>query len=160
MSIFIQHFNIKIGIRSLEVENIIFRIAKPIFPTNIPAFHQYLVEAMFGGKINILLYISIVSRMNPVGFHPGIIRFIEFHRRNIPSIRPWLSTGNHFPPHTDVLHRLNPRSIFIFTRLIQVKNKIRCQYLPCVVTHHHRTPRSMARTLHICFVSYRIRSQP
>ena len=83
LSIRIKHLHVKIRIRSDEIKDIILRISKPVFPTFIPAFHQYLVESMFGSKINITFHFIIVGRMASVWLCFGIIRLSKFHRINI-----------------------------------------------------------------------------
>ena len=160
MSIFIQILDVKIGIRSHEIENIILGITEPVFPTRIPTLHQYLVKTVFGSKVYVLLHISRVGRMNAVRFHLGIVRIIQFHRREVKSICPGLSPCNHFPPYADIFHRLNPGGIIILARLIQIENQIGGQYLAGIITDYDRTPGSMAGRLHIPFISLSIRSQP
>ena len=156
----IEHFHIKIRIRSDEIKDIILWISKPVFPTFIPAFHQYLVESMFGSKIDITFHFIIVGWMASVWLCLGIIRLSKFHRINIIRIRPGTFSGDHFPPHSDIFHRLNPRNIFINTRLIQVQSQFGSQNITGIITYNHRTPRWTTGSLHIPLISFRIRSQP
>ena len=145
VSILIQVFDIKIRIWSEKVENIILAVAEPVFPTGIPAFYQYLVETMLRSKINVLLYILRIGGVNTIRFHFRIIRFIQFYGRKIKCICPRLACRNHFPPYAYILHRLNPGSILILARIIQIQYQIGSQHFTGIITDYHRTPRSVTR---------------
>ena len=52
--IFCQARQVIIGVGGLEIKNILFPFAKPVFPTNIPTFHQNTFKSVFRGKVDVL----------------------------------------------------------------------------------------------------------
>ena len=66
MGIVVQALQVEVGIRRLEVKNVVFRLAKPIFPANVPTLYKHLVETMLGSKVDITPYIVIVGTMKSV----------------------------------------------------------------------------------------------
>ena len=50
-------------------------MAKPVFPPDIPSFHQHLVESMLSSKVYVFFYVLIISRVLSVGLDLVIIRF-------------------------------------------------------------------------------------
>ena len=123
--VLVNSFDIKIGVRCLEVEYQIFRMSKPIFPPDVPTFYEYAIKTIFGGKVDVFLHIFGSSPVLAVGFEGGVIGFTDMHTRYIVSIRPFFHTGNHFPPYPYVLHRVNPRSISQSARFVEVESDIR-----------------------------------
>ena len=115
---------------------------------------------MLWSKVNVTLHFVIIGCMTPARFCLGIIRLSQFHRINIIRVRPGTFSGNHFPPHTDVFHRLNPGNIFVGTRFIQVQSQFGSQNITSIITDNHRAPGWTARRLHITFIPFCIRSQP
>ena len=160
LGIVIQHLHIKVRIRSHKVEYIIFGVAEPVFPTFVPAFHQYLVKTILGSKVNVTFHIFISSTMLTIGFGLVVIRFTQFYGRKIIRISPSALTGNHFPPYAYIFHRFNPGNIFVSTRFVQVQCQLGSQNITSVITYHNRTPRGFAGSLQVAFVSLRIGSQP
>ena len=120
-SICVQHLHVEIRIGSDEIKHIIFWFAEPIFPAFIPAFYQYLIETMLRCKVDITFYFVIVGSMTSVRACLWIIRLSEFDGINIICICPTAFSGNHLPPHTDILHRFNPRNILISTWFVQIQ---------------------------------------
>ena len=153
VSIVIEILNVEIRIRSLEIEHIVFAMTKPVFPTNVPALDKHLREAILGSEIDIFLYILCIGRMLTMRLYLGIISLTKFDRRQIECIRPLFATTNHLPPNTNVLNRLDPWSIWIFARLIQIENKARGKHLACIIHYHDGTPWSMAWGLHVSHVA-------
>lgn len=88
---------------------------------------------------------SIHSIYQKIRFHFRIIRFIQFYGRKIKCISPRLACRNHFPPYAYILHRLNPGSILILARIIQIQYQIGSQHFTGIITDYHRTPRSVTR---------------
>ena len=123
--VLVNSFDIKIGVRCLEVEYQIFGMSKPIFPPDVPTFYEYAIKTIFGGKVDVFLHIFGSSPVLAVGFEGGVIGFTDMHTGHIVSIRPFFHTGNHFPPYSYVLHRVNPRSISQSTRFVEVEGNIR-----------------------------------
>ena len=160
LRICIQHFQIEIRIRCNEIKYIIFWFAEPIFPTFVPSFYQYLIKSMFRSKVNVPFHIIVIRCMASVRFCFWIICFAQFHRVNIVRICPRTFSANHFPPHTNVFHRFNPRNIFISTRIVQIQCQLRCQNITRIITHDYRAPRRTTRCLHISFISLWVRCQP
>ena len=52
----------------------------PTFPSFVPAFHQYLVETMFGGKVYIASHSFISGAMPAVRFDFSIVVFSKTHK--------------------------------------------------------------------------------
>ena len=111
-------FDIKIWIRSYEIKNIIFGMAKPIFPSFVPSFYQNPVKSVLRSKINVFFHIFGSSSVTTVGFYFSEIGNTKLHRRQFIGIRPTTFIGNHFPPNPNIFHRFYPRSIFNFTRIV------------------------------------------
>ena len=61
MRILVQSLDVKIRIRSHEIEDVILIAVCPVFPTDIPAFYQDLVKAMLGGEVDVAAHIFIIS---------------------------------------------------------------------------------------------------
>ena len=61
MRILVQSLDVKIRIRSYEIEDIILVAVCPVFPADIPAFYQDLVKAMLGGEVDLAAHIFIIS---------------------------------------------------------------------------------------------------
>ena len=86
--IIIQHFYIKIRIRSNKVIDKIPGTSSPTFPTFIPTFHLDLIHAMFGCKIDISFHILIIGSMTAVWLDLRIIVFTESHSKQLICIAP------------------------------------------------------------------------
>ena len=86
--IIIQHFYIKIRIRSNKVKDKISGTSSPTFPTFIPTFHQDLIHVMFGCKIDISFHILIIGSMTTVWLDLCIIVFTESHSKQLICIAP------------------------------------------------------------------------
>jgi hypothetical protein len=65
-----------------------------------------------------------------------IVGSIQLHGRIIMGISPLTLTGNHLPPYTYVLHRMNPGGILDLARLIEIENQVGRQYLTITPSHH------------------------
>jgi len=135
-------------------------MSEPVFPTFVPALYQHLVETVGGRKVYVSLHILIIGAMTSVGFCFGIVRFAQLNGRKIVRICPCTLTSNHFPPYAYILHRFNPGNIFISARLIQIQSQLGSEDIARIVTYNHRTPRRLAGSLHITFITYRIGCQP
>ena len=108
MCIGIQCGKIKVGIRCHKVKNIVLLVTEPVFPALVPSFDKKCVEAVFCGKVDIAAYVLIVCTMLAVRFDSPVIGYAELDGRNVPGIAPLGFSGNHLPPHTHVLDRMNP----------------------------------------------------
>lgn len=64
----VKRLDIKVGIGGKKVENLLFQVTLRIFPADVPALDQYLVEPVFGSKIDITAHISVVGGMSSGGF--------------------------------------------------------------------------------------------
>ena len=147
MSILVKCLDIEIRIRCHEIEDIILIAVRPVFPADIPALYQNLVKAMFGSEVDIAAHIRIVRRMPAVRLGRRIIGNAEMHGREVIGICPSAFSGNHFPPHTDIFHRMNPRNVIIGTRLIEIQHEPGLQLFTSIVHHLNRPPRALARSL-------------
>ena len=61
VGIFVETCNVEIGIRRHEIENIVLRETLPVLPTDVPALHQNLTEAVLSGKVNVSAHILRVG---------------------------------------------------------------------------------------------------
>ena len=69
MCILVQCLHVEVWIGSNEVEDIIFRLSKPVFPAFVPALNQYLVKTMLGCKVDVLLHVFVICTMLAIRFH-------------------------------------------------------------------------------------------
>ena len=160
MGVFVQPRKVKVGIGGDKVEDVILHIATPVFPANIPAFYQHLVETVGSGEVDILLHVLRIGRMHAVGLHLGVVRLIQLHRGQVPRVGPGTVAGNHLPPDADVLHGLDPGSIFQLARLVEVEDELGGQDVAGIVAHHHRAPGATTRGLQVSLVALRVGCQP
>ncbi len=78
-SVTLKLFYIEVRIGGYKIEDIIFAFPKPVFPTFVPAFYQYLVESMLCCKINVTFYVGSVGRVFAVRFCFIVIGFAQFY---------------------------------------------------------------------------------
>ena len=160
VSIIIQVFNVKVGIRSYEVEYIGLPHARPVFPTNVPSLNKYLVKTIGSGKVDVALHLLGVSAMATVRFSLRIVGLAKFHTWELIGVVPCAVAYNHFPPHTAVLGWVNPASVLNLARLVEVKDKARGEHVASIIAHHHGAPGSLARSLHAALVASGIGGEP
>ena len=153
-------FHIKVGIRGHEVKHIVFLVAKPVFPTDVPALHQDGVKTVTCGKVDIALHVGRVGRVCAVGLGVCKICFAQFHRAEIVGIAPRAFVGNHVPPNADIFRRLDPRSILDFAGFVEVERQSRGQDVGGFVAHHHCAPGRHTGCLQIAFVAACVGSEP
>ena len=67
VGIFIEPVEVEVGIGSLEVEDIVLGLAEPVFPADVPSFHEDLVEAMLRREVDVAAYVLVVGSMDSVG---------------------------------------------------------------------------------------------
>ena len=88
VSILVQHLDIEIGVWGYKVEYITLPHISPVLPTYVPTFNQYLVEAVLGSKVDIALYLLVVSGMATIGFNLVPVNLVEFNAGVIVGIVP------------------------------------------------------------------------
>ena len=66
MGIVVQGLDVKVRIWGDEVEDIILVAVGPVFPADVPAFHENLVETVLCGEVNVAADILIVRAMRAV----------------------------------------------------------------------------------------------
>ena len=108
VGVFVKHFNVEVGIRGYEVEDVALPHIGPVFPTYVPTLNEHFVETIFGSKVDITLYLFVVSGMTAVRLHTAPIYLVELDRGEIVGIVPGALANNHFPPYTTVFRRVNP----------------------------------------------------
>ena len=160
MCILIECLDVEIRIGSQEIEYFFLHIATPVFPTDVPSFYQDSIETMGCSKVNVTAHIGIVGRMLARWLGMYIVGSIQLHGRIIMGIGPLPLTGNHLPPYTHVLHRMNPGGILDLARLIEVENQVGRQNLAGIICNDHGTPRALERSLHVSLHSLGIRGKP
>ena len=136
----LQLFDVEVGIGFVEEELTIFPVRSPVFPTFVPAFYQYSVDAMGGGEVDIFLHMGGIGGVMTIGFQFGIIRNAGLGLVEI-TICPGLSFAcEHFPPHADEFHRTNPGGIFILARFVQIINQLRSKNVTGIIANNNGTP--------------------
>ncbi len=151
MCIFVQCFNVKIGIRCYKIEHFLFPVAGPVFPAYIPAFDQYARKSVFGSKVDVTAYVFIArtvlwkrSQRIPVGILQPNIRCM--------CIIPRHGVGHmHSPPNSDIFLRLYIVGVFNFRWFVQIQNHFRSQNVSSLVAYHYCAPGCIVWCLHIGF---------
>ena len=88
MGIFVKHLDIEVGIWGNEVKDITLPHICPVFPTNVPAFYQHLVETVLGSEVDITLHILIIGLMGPVRLNLAPVNLVEFDAGEVIGIMP------------------------------------------------------------------------
>ena len=69
MGIVVQGLDVKVWVWCLEVEDIIFLVACPVFPADVPSLDKNLVETIGCRKVYIASDLSVVGAVCAVGLH-------------------------------------------------------------------------------------------
>ena len=149
--IFVERFQVEIGIRRQEVEHVALPAVCPVFPTDVPTFDKHLVEAVFGSKIDVAAHFFVVRAVATVGRCQLIVDVVELHGRIFVGVVPRRLADDHLPPHAAVFRRVNPTDIVERTRLVEVQNEVRREHIAGVVADDNRAPRRLTRRLHTAF---------
>ena len=149
----LQLFNVEVGIGFVEEELTIFPVRSPVFPTFVPAFYQYSVDAMGGGKVDIFLHMGGIGGVMTIGFQFGIIRNAGFGLVEITICPGFSFACEHFPPHADEFHRTNPGGIFILARFVQIINQLRSKNVTGIIANNNGTPRRQHGQLQVTFLT-------
>ena len=147
----LKSFHIKIGIRSNEIKNLFFPVARPVFPTDIPAFDQHTLNAVGSSKINVSFNIFGSSTMFTVGFQGVPVGRFEFQIGRIGVVPGPVIGHVHAPPDTDKFLWFNKIRIFYFAGFIQIHDCFRSQYISCFIADNDCAPRRVVWCLHIHF---------
>ena len=107
-SIIAQFRQVEIRVGGYEVEYIVFGLSEPVLPAFVPAFDEYLVEAVIGSEVDIAFHIFRICGMASVWFCSGVVGDSEFHGVQFVCIVPRTFASDHIPPYTYVLHRFDP----------------------------------------------------
>ena len=124
MSVVVQHLDVEVRIRRLEIKDITLPHVSPVLPTYVPSLHKHLIETVLGGKVNIPLHLLVVGSMTAVGLHFLPVDVIELDTGELIGIVPRTLADNHLPPHATVLRGVNPADIIEGTRLVKVQNEV------------------------------------
>ena len=173
VGVLVQRRQVEIGIRRQEIEDEVFVLAVPVFPTDIPPLDEQGVEAVGSGEIDVAAHILGVGGMTAVRrglgvvgdpFHIGcnilVVGHTEPHRREIVGVAPAVLVGDHLPPNPHVLHGVNPGDILDGARLVEVENQARGEHISGLLTHLHGAPGRVARGLHPPLVARSVRREP
>ena len=77
VGIVVEHLDVEIRIGGHEVKHVALPQVGPVFPTNVPTFNQYLVEAVLGCKVDITLHLLVVGTMTTVRLHLVPVDLVE-----------------------------------------------------------------------------------
>ena len=149
LGIVVDTLHIEVGIGGNEVIDIVFLIAEPVFPSDIPALNEHTIEAVLGGEIDVSEYILGGGAVVTVGRYLAVVGLADLHGGEVVGVRPRLAPVNHLPPYANVLHRFNPRGILYAAGLVEVERHAVGKYLPCVSRHLYGSPRAFTGSLHI-----------
>ena len=142
VGIFVEGLDVEIGIGRLEVEHLLLHVSCPVFPTNVPALYQHLVEPVFGCEVDIFAHVGVVCRVSARGFGLGVVRFAQYHRGILLRIGPIAFARDHLPPNAHVLDGPYPRRVGILAGVVEVEYEVGGEHSACVVGYHHRAPRT------------------
>ena len=148
VGIVVEGLDVKVWIRSSEVENLLLAVGGPVLPADVPALDKHLVEMVLGGEVDVAAHVGIVGAMGAAGLCLGIVGLAEAHVVEVVGIVPSVAAYNHLPPDATVFDRMNPRRVGVFTRLIEVERELAREHVACVVADKHRAPRRGAGCLH------------
>ena len=119
----VQCGQVEVGIGSEEVENIVFLLAVPVLPADVPTLDEQCVEAVGGGKVDIAAYVLVVGGVAAVRGGMLIIGDAQLDGGEIIGVTPAALVGNHFPPYAHILHGVDPRHIFQHARVVEVEDE-------------------------------------
>ena len=83
VSILVEHCDVEVGVWSDKVKHIILFVAEPVFPSDVPSFHQQLVESVFGGKVDVTLHVVVVCTVDAVRLHGFVVDAVEVDSRSV-----------------------------------------------------------------------------
>ena len=149
LGIVVDTLYIEVGIGCNEVIDIVFLIAEPVFPSDIPALNEHTIEAVLGGEIDIAEDILGGGAVVAVGRYLAVVGLADLHGGEVVGVRPRLAPVNHLPPYSDVFHGLNPRCVLYAARLVEVERHAVSKDLLCVGRYLYGSPRALARGLHV-----------
>ena len=86
--IVVEHLDVEIRIGGHEVKHVALPQVGPVFPTNVPTFNQYLVEAVLGSKVNIALHLLVVGTMTTIRLHLVPVDLVELNAGILIGIVP------------------------------------------------------------------------
>ena len=121
--ILLQGGQVEVGIGGYKVKHIVFVLARPIFPADVPTLHEELVEAApLGCEVDVAFHVLVVGTVATVGFEGVVVHEVEFDIA-LAGVGPTALLGDEFPPYAHIFHRLNPRGVLNFAGLIEVESE-------------------------------------
>ena len=160
VGIVVQPLQVEVGVGGLEVEHVVLRLAEPVFPTDVPAFYQHLVETVLGGKVDVAAHIGIVGTVMAVGLGLRVVQMVELHGGQFVGVRPLAHAVDHLPPYAYILHGLYPTGVLQLAGLVQIQYQVRGEQVAGIVAHHDGAPGQGAGGLQIAFVALGVGGQP
>ena len=88
MGVLVKSLYIKVRIGSYEVKHILFPVPEPVFPTDIPAFYQHLIQSVRCSKVYVSLHVGCVCRVMTIWFGMSIVCLTELNRVEIIGVSP------------------------------------------------------------------------
>ena len=79
LGVFEKSKEVEVGIGCNEVEHILFPMAEPIFPADVPALNKHLVEPVSGCKVYVALHVLGVGSVSAVGFGGAITGTVDVY---------------------------------------------------------------------------------
>ena len=86
--IVIESLDVEVRIRRYEVEDIVFLLAKPVFPSDVPALYEYLIESVGSGEVDVFAHLLVSSAMLAVRLHVVVIVEFEVYAWQIIGVSP------------------------------------------------------------------------
>ena len=156
LGIFVEFFDVEVGIGGDEVENIVLLVAEPVFPTFVPSLDKHGVESVFGGKVDVSLHVGGVGRVFGRSGEFGVVGFAEFHGAHGVGVGPLSASGDHVPPHANVFHGVNPRGVVDFGGFVEVERDAAGEDVGGFAPHDDGSPGRIGGRLQIALVAARI----
>ncbi len=145
--------DVEIGIGREEIEDVVFHVAEPVLPADVPALDQHGVESVFGREVDVALDVGRGSSVPAVRADFREVVGVEMGATQLVGVGPRTLARNHLPPDAHILAGLDPRGVLDLAGLVEIERQTRSQDVAGVVRHDHRTPGRRAGALHVGLVA-------
>ena len=144
VGVVVESLDVEVGVRSHEVEHIFLFFANPVFPADVPAFDEKLVEAVVGGEVDVAAHVGVCGSVVAVGLHFGVVDGVEVNVLHL-CVTPLAFAGDHLPPHAHVFSGVNPRSVVVGAGVVEVVDNVGGEDVGGRTEHYHAPGRGERR---------------
>ena len=159
LGVAVDLLDVKVGVGSDEVEDVVLLVSKPVLPAYVPSLYQQPIHPVGGCEVDEALHVGGGGSVATVGLHPGVVGPVEVDAVEIIGVSPGALAGDHLPPDAHILHRLDPGGVLDLARLIEVIDQFACEDVPCIITDDDRTPGGIEGGLHMPLASLSVRGE-